>query len=327
MELFPSLGYSLFAARSVLRVRFDRNLQRLIILRTRQNNAPSLKDEEILGVLIDTSVRHNDELTVFHEHYEKCRVAADVELPPFEEGVARGWFRIIWGRVLSSRQLRDFLRYKTPKYHELLLEILSWLWQSRFIIKDESNKAGVGDLLERIRSAHDDNWEIDARSPEWIAARLWDRAPDTDIKNWMAQWKLLGQPDIAIGRVWEEATAGMFRKACITAITGADLPTWNQLDPLRGALLAETGDIRTSSGADRTNPPEHLLGKYLWLERPMLGYHNDMDDADDLMALVSILARDVPLQTYGPAPSLDVVALVDLAAKHPHVLEVLPAGR
>lgn len=122
MIRFPTLAYDPGQTRNVLRSRFCRTLPSRVILSAPRENPPEFKDEDVLAVLLDSEMQYNDELEIFRSRYEEVRSTSDVGLPTFEEAIARGWFRIVWGRVHSPRLRCEFLRHRKPPYESTLID-------------------------------------------------------------------------------------------------------------------------------------------------------------------------------------------------------------
>jgi hypothetical protein len=73
------------------------------------------------------------------------------------------------------------------------------------------------------------------QTPEWVAARLWDRAlSDTtshsaELRLWIDRWRLLGWPSLAAHKIWTEKVANAFRESALVLLeTEPGLTGWEE---------------------------------------------------------------------------------------------------
>uniref|UniRef100_E1TJ78 Uncharacterized protein n=1 Tax=Burkholderia sp. (strain CCGE1003) TaxID=640512 RepID=E1TJ78_BURSG len=321
MSRFHTLAYDPGQTRNVLRSRFRRNLPSRVFMSAPRQNPPEYKDEDVLAALLVADMQHNDELETFRRHYEEVRLNDDVGLPTFEDAISRGWFRIVWGRVRSSRLLLDFLRHRQPPYDSTLIGLLMWRYKAHVHVSKTSLGAEHEALVEFLTS-EEGTRGIDTLSPQWIAARLWDRDPTVDIKIWARRWGFLGSPIFSASKAWDGVadSAQRFYEAAISALSDAGLVTWDEFNTAGEAVFLETGSMSWTTIRTADVSSNHLLGKYLRLQRHSRGYFRDIDDDEDLLALVDLLCVDGVEQFPAREPHVNILAVVKLAQRHPSVL-------
>jgi len=219
------------------------------------------------------------------------------------------------------RALREYLRDKRPSYSTELLEITTWGYGQEFKVGDEGSHNAVAPWVKRLVSATGDNWQIPIRTPDWVAARLWDRSGDRNLTQLAEKWTLLGWPTVTPSRAWDESAVAAFCAAVIDAVRSANLTTWDEVDSGSMICLREEGDVRTGE-TNREIVPPHLLGKYLLRNAP---WSSDAtwDESRNLMSLVAIVAKDIGRRTVGPIPYTETSSLIELADRYPQVLETI----
>lgn len=314
----PSLRYSFFHARAVLRARFAA-LPSLY----RPHMGSALSDQEapsdvdLLKLLLDTTSSRNDDEAKARQEYERIRSGVGTEQPDFDEALARGWFRSIQGRVAPAARLHDYyLRHDVP-YAEALRTFVYWLSEVEYHITKPGTHASAGSFEaylvgEQASSSH----KPPILTPAWIAARLWDGVPPADLADWARRWELLDWVLFVPSNAWSQQDAERFRAAALQALRNANLPTWEHVSI--PSILRTSGDIRELAPIE-VKPD--LLGCVL--DRTPSHYGTDLYEAHTLCALMRILTLELAHVEAGPVPSTIAQELVALARCHPDLCEVL----
>jgi hypothetical protein len=148
-----------------------------------------------------------------------------------------GWVRTIYRRVYTTLPLMKAAQ-AGPLNNDAAFS--SWLdsrYETSFVfppaLSEDERLAG---MIEKIRNAEITPRDIGCRSPEWVAARLWERllqaAPDgvTALRRWIDRWTDLGHPRLIPSRVWDSATVEAFHNAALTVFeTESGLVGWDQI--------------------------------------------------------------------------------------------------
>lgn len=317
MSRIPELSHSLFGARAVLRERFavlpatpatSRHVDR------ERQDIP--RDTDMLQLLLDTTQTRNADETTALEEYKRIQSQSVNGLPDYEEAEARGWFRRIRGQVVPALALRDvYLRSDSP-YAQELPDFVWWLCESRYHVAQRGQHASAGAFEAHVSDAAASPEKPAVQSPEWIAARLWDTAPPSDLAAWETRWKLLEHPTVVPALAWSAEHAQQFREAVLQALRNGNLPGWGALhmaDALRYA-----GDAREANAEEI---PADALGRYLCLIHAPSG--EALFEPEGLASLMGLLAMELAYIEGGPVPSPIAQELVDLATQHPDLLATL----
>ncbi|MFY3836618.1 hypothetical protein ACOTF3_07020 [Achromobacter xylosoxidans] len=314
----PSLSYSTFHARAVLRTRFAAMplLQRPHMgLAASEQDAPS--DLDLLKLLLDTTSSRNDDEATAREEYERVRSKGEGELPDFDEALARGWFRSIQGRVAPAVALRDYyLRHDVP-YSEALRSFVYWLSEVVYHIAQPGTYASAGGFEtflcdERASSTQ----KPPVLTPAWIAARLWEGTPSTGLAAWAMRWELLDWVELVPSIAWSQQDAERFRQAALQALRNANLPAWDHVSMPEG--LRTSGDMRDMAPiAVRPDLLSRVLG------RTPSHYGSDFYEAHALCALMRVLTLELAYMEAGPVPSKMAQELAAIAMGHPDLCDVL----
>lgn len=319
MARIPELSYSPFSARKVLRERFSILPAEPVQRPYFDPEQPPPSDLDVLRLLLDTTISSNCTEAKAVAEYGRFHARSSSDLPDFQEAVSRGWFRTIDGEVTRAVALRDHTSRGNPPYADELMAYLSWLWQIQYQV-DNRGTHGSADALEALLISGAAPEQLPpVRSPEWVAARLWDQAPAADLATWELRWEVLGHPTVIPVNAWSADYAQRFRDAALSALTCGNLPGWEDVEAPHG--IRETGDARVAPAA---NVPPGLLGRYLSrLHNP---YGTDLFRAQHLFALGRLLVMELAHIEEGVPPSPVAQELVALAMRHPDLLEVLASA-
>jgi hypothetical protein len=139
---------------------------------------------------------------------------------------------------------------------------LASLLKESFVLSDTAKSdpalAGLASRIERGETAPGG---LRSQAPEWVAARLWDRAlTDTasrasELRVWVDRWRLLGWPSLVAHRVWSETAANTFRETALGVLAifkAASTPGASRYNPAntRRSMLVKVSrcvDLRRST--------------------------------------------------------------------------------
>jgi hypothetical protein len=97
--------------------------------------------------------------------------------PSFDEVIADGWLRIVWGRVATPFEIDQRARAAPDGGLTALTALPSRRFDERFSVRavehDDSDFESLVAAIERGDVRPD---SLRSRTPDWVAARLWDRA-------------------------------------------------------------------------------------------------------------------------------------------------------
>lgn len=312
----PSLRYSTFHARAVLRARFAALPLHLphIGLAASEQEAP--RDVDLLRLLLDTTSSRNDDEATAREGYERIRSGGG-DLPDFDEALARGWFRSIQGRVASAVVLRDYYLWHDVPHAEALRAFVCWLSKVAYHIAQPGTYASAGSFETYLTDEQaSSSQKPPVQTPAWIAARLWDGAPSVDLAAWAMRWELLDWVGLVPSIAWSQQDAERFRVAALQALRNANLPAWDHVSIPE--ILRTSGDMREMVPIE-VRPD--LLGRVLGRTPSHDG--TDLYEAHALCALMRALTLELAYVETGPVPSKMAHELVAIAMNHPDLCDVL----
>lgn len=173
MNRIPSLRYSSFDARAVLRARFAAlpSMRRSHMgLMFEEQEAPD--DVDLLKLLLDTTSSRNDDEATARQEYMRIRSEVGAELPDFDEALARGWFRLIQRRVVPAVALSDYcLRHDVP-YAEALRSFVYWLSDVKYQTAQLGEHASASAFEDYFVAGAGSRHKPPVRTPTWIAAHF-----------------------------------------------------------------------------------------------------------------------------------------------------------
>lgn len=317
MTRIPSLHYSAFHARAILRARFAA-LPTMraphVGLVTSDLGAP--RDTDLLQLLLNTRSSRNDDEAVARQEYMRIQSGSRAELPSYDEALARGWFRAIWGRVTAAVGLRDYCRRGNIPYADELRDFVWWLGKVQYHVAQPGTYASAEAFENYVSDGTEPGQKPPIQTPAWIAARLWDDTPTDDLATWTMRWELLDWVPLVPSIAWSQLDAQRFREAALLALCNANLPEWDHVSI--AASLRAAGGIREDAPFE---VPPDLLGRVL--SRSPSHYGTDLFESHALCALLRMLALELTYVESGPVPSVIAQELAALAMRHPDLCETL----
>lgn len=300
----------------------DQFASKLRVVRQGRFLDPNLKvtpDQLVLRLFADLKVSSNAEWPAAEVAYAAAGPTSS-EPPDLQALINSWWLRRIWGRAKIGLDLRLAARRAPARAMDAFKVLLS-------SIHDQRYEAGVAvrsdpelaDLVEAIEAGR----RIISRTPEWIAAMLWEITlaqevtPDTALRRWVDLWGLLQHPSLVPGAVWSIPDAKAFREAAISVIaTEPGLSGWIETRNLyaQQAALARNVSVAVANSWF-PQPPDTLVDRALWTEsRPIeASAYNSLDICSDLFGLVRLLLVDADFEDNSLAPHPVAAQIVDLA--------------
>ena len=330
MRRFSSLEHVPAETRRLLRDRLARFLPSHHSTFIRTAGRVTLSDESFLCLLLNLSIDFESDL-------ERARTTYEAALPPhsnepnLEDLRAEGWVRVIWGRITTPVEIAQAARTAPAGTKTALVALLAKRFEQVYRLTDEAR--GSTDLVDVIAAI--DNGElvprdIGCQTPEWVAARLWDRRakeptdPSAALQVWTDRWEQLGYPSLVPGRAWTKTVAIDFREAALNVLgSESSLVGW---DEMRAGVLKQMTLVSKQSPSsieDYVRPiPATLVDRALWLddrriERTLM---RTFDAFGDIFGLVRLLLGDVQAEDNAPAPHKVASRLFSLAIERPELL-------
>jgi hypothetical protein len=327
------MKYAAAETRRILRDRFARYLPVTQNGPALPSQGVLLRDELLLKLLLNLR-------PVVESDAGRARVSYGAALaknpgePSFDEAIADGWFRIVWGRVAAPYEIDQRARTAPADTMTALNALLKKRFEESFDVRDTAKSdPELAELAVRIERGDTAPGALRSQDPEWVAARLWDRALTDgaslagELRLWVDRWRLLGWPSLVAHKVWSEAAATAFQDTALAVL--ASEPGLAGWDETRAGFIRQIS-LRTGQpparGESHIPPlPASLLDRAVWLgDLRLEGAIAGMMSANqELVGLIRLLLTDVEEQEFSPAPHPVFKQLIDLAVARPEILAVV----
>lgn len=328
MPRFSSITHAPTETRRLLRERLLRCLGREPRNPTPMHRGQFLSDEDMLNLLLSLRIEFGCEWPRAQAVYEGV-LPADGSEPALKDKLAEGWARLVWGRVEVSSEISLALSRAKERTGSFAA-----VWEERFnehyTLKPDANLEG--ELLataQGIKKGEIEFHHLECRSPEWVAARLWEQIlSDQDdllaLRTWVDRWKILSTPEIIPSQVWDEDSGERFRKAALHIIESEEaLEGWSNTYIRFAKEIAIASDLELQNvQANLPPPPQTLVEQALWLKdnRMAMSVHASGETCNDVLALMRPLLADINEHSFSQTPHPLAVRLIELAIKRPDLL-------
>ena len=182
--------------------------------------------------------------------------------PSLDDLIADGWLRVVWGRIATPFEITQAARSAPAGTMTAFVALMETRFKEGYHLSDAARSDPVlaaavaaidgGDVTPRA---------IGCKTPQWVAARLWDRpAPAADVsaalRIWVDKWFQLGCPSLVPAQVWDENTAKIFREAAINVLgSEPSLLGWEEMRTRFAMQIALTSGQSLSSVKEFAVPP------------------------------------------------------------------------
>lgn len=327
MRRFASFNFAPSETRRLLRDRFSRHLPSRQYMASKPPAVVALRDESVLCLFQRLHVDCANSLDTARTTYEMDYSAAAGE-PRWEDLITAGWIRPVWGRFFTSFEVSRAI--SASQMPALAALVKGRHIQSYRVDRDDGDATALDPAIAAIARDGFEPRAVHCQSPEWVAARLWDRGragktePAKILRVWVDRWEQLGSPSLAPAQVWNETDAKAFHDAAIgTITTEPGIIGW---DTVRTRIVKELALAGQQTPADLEGyvppVPATLVDRALWLESPITQrlQHESFQACDELFGLVRLLLADVEAQEHSRAPHETAEELLTLALERPEVL-------
>ena len=201
----------------------------------------------------------------------------------FDEAIAAGWMRIVWGRISASLPVVERGR-AVPGSNAALAALFAKRFEESFIFTDDARRdPQLNPYIAAIERGETVPRNLHCEDPAWVAARLWDRSLGdsvnraAELRVWVDRWRLLGYPSIIPHRVWTEEAAAVFRETALDVLeTESSLSDWEETrSKLVQQMALASGQPPTIAEPFIPKAPATFVDRALWfgdlrLERVVL---------------------------------------------------------
>jgi hypothetical protein len=330
MQRFSSLKHVPAETRRLLRGRFARFLPSPQNAPFRAVKRVTLADESLLHLLLNLSIDFASDLERMRVAYEGALPANSSELS-LDRLVGAGWIRAVWGRISAPLDIVRTASGETmPVFASLLAKRHDQFYHLADAVRGSVELASVITAIDQGTLAPRD---IGCQTPEWVAARLWDRSltdaaeVSVALRVWVDRWEQLGNPWFIPNRVWSPTAVDAFRDASLELIrTESSLASWERMRTRFVNQIAVAAQ-RPTSEAETLLPavPSTVLDRAVWLnsrklERPMFWA---LEACGDVFGLIRLLLADAEAEDQALAPHSVAARLIGLALERPEILHLV----
>lgn len=328
MNRFESLNFAPAQTRITLRDRFARLLQ--VNDQSRPEvPASAMSDEVVLELFRHLGIVSNSDETRARPAYDLER-QRHTNQPAFDQLAARGIVLSIWGNVHIAHEV---IRALQAEEQCRLPALLEWQKERFAVTYSWSGETSNDDELRTLVNSVLDNTvrpeTIVCQSPEWVAARLWERldngvTPESRIKRWCKLWSILRYPTVVPQQAWAPAQREQFIETALAVLAdGQGLPDVTE-SKQRYLQVMANASLRDPADYQRSIPdcPKTLVDRAVWLRSATVerSAYELMHAAGILFCLSSMLVADICATEHSGVPNPVAQRLFKLGAKYPDIL-------
>ena len=239
--------------------------------------------------------------------------------PSLEELVHAGWLTVVWGRISVPYDLVRAAKAADPPLRALCAYLNRRFDEIPHVIGKTSGRPDLDEVTTKILEKELRPEQVGCQSPDWVAARLWDRTlPDRDslseaLRVWFDRWEKLGHPSFVPQVVWDEKALATFRDAALTVLElDRGICGWEEARNELVKRHALVGKEHPDTIAARIpTVPDSLVDRVTWVF-DVTGVDR-MREHEDIAWLVSLLLSIVEADNSGPSPHPVAIRLIELA--------------
>jgi hypothetical protein len=292
-----------------------------------------IPDERLLDLLLSLDIMWGSEV-------DRARATYDAALPPnggepsFDDVIAAGWLRVVWGRLATTFEIDQRTRAVPPGTMTALVSLMRKRFEESYTLTEAARgSADLAAIVTAVERGELSPRALRSQDPEWVAARLWDHAVTdsgvhpVELRVWVDRWRLLGSPTLVPHETWSEAAVNAFRETAIGVLESEQgLVGWEET---RTGFVREIAlrSGQPSASAERyvAPVPATVVDRAEWLgEIRLEGLIAGAMSADgDLAGLVGLVLSDVEGEEFSPAPHGLASRLIELALQRPEIFVVL----
>jgi hypothetical protein len=210
MARFSSLTHAPAETRRLLR---ERLVQFLIAEHSPKapDERPKLADELFLALMLGLHIAFEGDVESARKIYDAA-AAGVADHPSLDNLLKEGAIRVTWGRVSMIPPHRRGEVINPPPVGVIALRT-QWHKQTLSLASALHARNDLATAAAAIEQEAGIPGTVACQTPEWVAARLWDRSPliDTDpkaaLREWVDRWVAMGAPSLVPSRAWSPDVA------------------------------------------------------------------------------------------------------------------------
>ncbi len=291
---------------------------------------PKISDELFLDLMLGLHIDFGSDVETSRAIYDSAAAAAGE--PGLANLLAAGAIRVRWGRICMLRPHHRGQDAIAPPAGVTALRT-KWYEQTFHIsraVHARTELATYANDIEKIASV---TGVVGCQTPQWVAARLWDRSSSTAtdtkgaLREWVDRWLAMGAPMLVPSQVWSADVAKSFLENALEVLTlDAALPGWvDRREHIINELVLANGVSRKNVEMFVHLLPETVIGRALWLDnqRIEVPIMEALFGSADIFGLFRLVLSDVEHADLSPAPNPLAVKALSLAADRLDLLHML----
>jgi len=254
--------------------------------------------------------------------------------PNFDALIEDHRFRVIWGRISAPFEFSRADQAAADAMLTALQAMLKGRFEETYRVADTArSQAELALVAASIERGEISPQAIGCQAPEWVAARLWDRAPrDSSDKTaalrlWVDRWHLLSSPALIPALVWSDTDFVAFWEAAVEVLESrAGLVNWDEMRAGFIARMAMVSGVSPSNlGAYLPAIPGTLVDRVLWLENNRLkrAVMDTLLACKSISGIVGLLLNGIEAADHAEAPHPFAAKLLALAADRPDLFLII----
>lgn len=281
------------------------------------NSGSDYKDEDVLSLLLRTTVHPNSERSSFVTLYDQRRQLTP-SLPSLSDALDKGWFVEIWGNLWMREGLLEYAEQHRPEWLEDLRLLRRGLSGQRHTVEPADRGSEMAEVENQLKKGRLDR-SLFVGNAGWIEAELWARSGGEGLRAWWYRRNLLEPTELASFSHWSPRLASSLREEVLTCAESANLPGWDLWDTHKKPQLKESGFIRSRPSNEI---PTNFISKFVLLARS----HGDEDQF--ATSAIATLLRMIMESTQHPYMGLAERhqlwgRVIALAQRHPAAMEAI----
>lgn len=292
------------------------------------NTELTLSDTEMLLLLEHIGLDYAADEEKSRARYAAAIVGV-VGTPTFDALRQDGWFEILLGRIITPISISVAAGHATS-----VSPGLPALISKRFAVDHDFSAVprgtkAVDDAIDGLTTQQLRFLDIECRTPDWVAARLWERRPAIGdaLRWWLDRWGLLGQPHFSPAEAWDGNEAQAFVQLVLDRLEAEQaLIGWPDI---RQAVADQSMRMARQVGPGSLEHvpaiPDTVVARARWLSDPWLGEVLRMraDSFEEVRLLIDLIAGDIEKRRFSAAPDDQFVRLTGIVLERPDLKQML----
>jgi hypothetical protein len=330
MPRFSSLTHAPAETRRLLRERLARFLAAEHSPKA-PDERPKLADELFLALMLGLHIAFESYIETARKIYEAA-AAGVVDHPSLDSLLKEGAIRVTWGRVSMIPPHGRGEVINAPPAGVIALRT-RWHKQTFSLASAIHARSDLAIEAAAIEGEAAIPGTVACQTPEWVAARLWDRSPlvNTDAKaalrEWIDRWVAMDAPTLVPSRAWTPDFAKAFLDNALDVLgSDAGLPGWSdRREHIIAELVLANGQPRQNIERYVSPLPTTAVARAVWLgdhriEQPLM---EALLASPDIYGLFRLILTEVEETDSSPAPNALSVRILALVVDHLDLLYML----